>query len=127
MTGRETMSATKEDALVLLKLDEVYRPGTAARKFSYSDELAAAVRDGSFFETFALDSDERFWINELATYYEMLGTLRTNGIVDDSLAIEWSGAAFVWKLIGPILVQAREVFGSPKLWTNFEALAAAQN
>ena len=106
------MSATKEDVLVLLKLDEVYRPGTEARKFSYSDELAVVVEEGTFFETYALDSDERFWINELATYFEMLGAVWTKKIVDESLVLDWVGANYTWKLIGPILVQSREVFGS---------------
>jgi len=121
------MSTTKEDVLVLLKLDEVYRPGTDARKFSYSDELAIVVRDGTFFKTYALDSDERFWINELATYFEMLGTVWTKKIVDESLVLDWVGANYTWKLIGPILVQSREIFGSDDLWTNFEALATAQS
>lgn len=120
------MAATKEDFLVLLKLDEVHRPSTEARKFSYSDELAAVVGDGTFFETYGLDSDERFWINELATYHELLADLWSQGIVDQSLALNWSGAMFTWKLIGPILVQARDVFGSDQLWTGFEALVAAQ-
>lgn len=120
------MTATKEDVLVLLKLDDVYRPGVEARKFAYSDELAAVVKDGTFFETYALDSDERFWVNELATYYEMLGTLWSQEVVDVSLVLGWSGAVFTWKLIGPILVQARAVFGNDLLWTDFEALATAQ-
>lgn len=120
------MAATKDDVFVLLKVDEVYLPGTEARKFSYSDELAAVVAEGTFFETYPLDSDERFWVNELATYYETLGTLWSGGIVDETLALEWSGARFTWKLIGPILIQAREVFGSDRLWTVFERLAAAQ-
>ena len=120
------MAATKDDVLVLLKLDEVYRPGTDARKFSYSDELAAVVDAGTFFETYALDSDERFWINELATYYEMLGTLWREKIVDEDLALQWAGVVFTWKLIGPILVQARDVFDTDQLWSDFEALAAAQ-
>lgn len=47
------------------------------------------------------------------------------GIVDEELALKWSGAKFAWKLIGPILIQAREVFGSEDLWADFEALAAA--
>jgi hypothetical protein len=120
------MSATKEDVLVLLKLDEVYRPGTEARKFSYSDELAVVVEEGTFFETYALDSDERFWINELATYFERLGAVWTKKIVDESLVLDWVGANYTWKLIGPILVQSREVFGSDRLWADFEALATAQ-
>jgi hypothetical protein len=72
-----SMAATKDDFLVLLKLDEVYRPDT-------------------------------------------------EGVVDESLALDWAGAVFTWKLIGPILVKAREVFGSERLWTGFEALVKAQ-
>ena len=121
------MAATKDDVLVLLKLDEVYRPSVEARKFSYSDRLAEVVSAGAFFETYPLDSDERFLVNELATYYEMLATLWEEGIVDESLALDWAGAVFTWKLIGRVLVQAREVFGSERLWTGFEALAKAQS
>jgi hypothetical protein len=120
------MAATKDDFLVLLKLDEVYRPGVEARKFAYSDRLAEVVSAGTFFETYPLDSDERFWVNELATYYEMLATLWEEGVVDESLALDWAGAVFTWKLIGPILVQSRKVFDSERLWTGFEGLAEAQ-
>ena len=120
------MAASKDDFRLLLKLDEVYRPSVEARKFSYSDRLAEVVEAGSFFDTYALDSDERFWVNELATYYEILATAWQEEIVDRSLALEWAGAVFTWKLIGPILIQAREVFGSDRLWTGFEALAKAQ-
>ena len=120
------MAATKEDFMVLLKLDEVYRPSTEAKKFAYSDELAAVVDAGTFFDTYSLDSDERFWINELATYFELLADLWSEEIVDHSLVLNWSGAQFTWKLIGPVLVQARDVFDHDQLWTGFEAFAAAQ-
>ena len=120
------MAGTKEDVMVLLKLDEVYKPGTDARKFVYSDALAAVVSEGTFFDVYSLDSDERFWINEVATYCELLATFWKEGIVDRDLAQDWWGAAFYWKLIGPILVQARDLFDSDELWTGFEALALAQ-
>ncbi len=119
------MAATKDDVMVLLKLDQVYRPSVDARKFAYSDQLAKVVSAGVFFETYPLDSDERFWINELASYFERIATLWEDGIVDRSLALDWAGPVFTWKLIGPVLVQAREVFGSERLWTGFEALAKA--
>ena len=117
---------SKDDAMLLLKLDEVWGPSVEARKFSYSAGLAGVVAEGTFFDTYPLDSDERFWINELATYYETLATFWKAGIVEESFALNWSGAIFTWKLIGPILVQARKVFGSDQLWTGFEALAEAQ-
>ena len=120
------MTATKDDALLLLKLDEVHGPSTEARQFVYSDELAKVVHEGSFFDTYSLDSRERFLINEVATYFEILGTFRSMGVVDEQLAVQWGGATFTWKRIGPILIQAREVFGYERLWTDFEALARAQ-
>jgi hypothetical protein len=120
------MTATKDDAMLLLKLDEVHQPSTEARQFVYSDELAEVVRVGAFFDTYSLDSRERFFINEVATYFEILGTFRSTGIVDADLAVEWAGAKFTWKRIGPILIQAREVFGDDRLWCEFEALAQAQ-
>ena len=120
------MAGSKEDIMVLLKLDEVYKPGIDARKFVYSDELAEVVRNESFFETYALDSDQRFWVNEVATYFELLATLWEEGIVDQSLALDWAGTLFYWQRIGPVLVQAREVFDHDQLWTSFEAFAVAQ-
>lgn len=120
------MGASKEDVMVLLKLDEVYKPGREARQFAYSEALADVVRKGSFFDEFSLDSDERFWVNEVATYCELLATLWEGGIVDRDLAVDWYGAAFYWDRLGPVLVQSREVFGSDQLWSGFEALAAAQ-
>jgi len=120
------MSSLKDDFKLLLKVDQVYRPKTAAKKFAYSEELAKIVKSGTFFECYKLESDERFFINDIATYFEMLGMLYRKKIVDQNLALEWSGAQFYWHLIGPILVQAREVFNSQSLWEDFEYIAKAQ-
>lgn len=120
------MVASKDDFMLLLKLDEVYKPGTAARKFAYSDELAEAVQQGTFFERYPLDSDERFWVNEVATYCERLAQLWEEGVVDRDLVLDWYGVVFYWQRLGPVLIQARQVFDSDDLWTGFERLAEAQ-
>jgi hypothetical protein len=80
--------------MVLLKLDEVYKPGINARKFAFSDELAEVVRAGTFFQKYSLDSDQRFWVNEVATYCELLAKLWEEGVVDRSLALDWFGVVF---------------------------------
>jgi hypothetical protein len=121
------VAATKDDVMLLLKLDEVHKPSVEAKKFAYSAELAEAVAEGDFFDRYTLDSDERMYVNQIATYFELLGGIRSRGVVDDDLALSWAGAAITWERVGPVLVQAREVFGSDKLWTDFEALAAAQS
>jgi hypothetical protein len=120
------MTATREDVQLLLQLDEVYRPGLEARKFAYSSELAESIANGDFFDKYPLDSDERFFINEIGTYFEMIGLLWHKGLVDGELVLEWSAAGFYWKKVGGVLVKAREVFDAPTLWEYFEALAGAQ-
>ena len=120
------MAVTREEVDLMLRLDQLYRPGKEAKKFVWSEALEAVAKDGSFFDTYALDSDERFHINEGATYYEMVGMLWRKGLLDPELVMEWVPAALYWNKIGAVLVQAREVFDATALWEDFEALAAAQ-
>ena len=120
------MAVTREDVDLMLRLDQAFRPSKEAKKFVWSEALAAIVEDRTFFEAYALDSDARFHVNEVATYYEMVGMLWQKGLLDLELLMEWVPASTYWTKIGPILVQAREVFDSPGLWVHFEALAGAQ-
>lgn len=121
------MNDLHQDVMLLLQLDQVYRPSVAARQYAHSDELAQVLKNGRFFDEYSMASTERFHINEVATYFELLGMLRSRGIVDSQLALEWSGAQTMWRVIGPVLLEAREVYGIPDLWTDFEALAKAQS
>lgn len=120
------MAVTRENVDLMLRFEQIYRPSREAKKFVWSEALAACVEDGTFFEKYALDSDERFHINEVATYYEQVGMLWRNGLLELDLVMEWVPASLYWTKIGPILVQAREVFDIPGLWEDFEALAEAQ-
>jgi hypothetical protein len=120
------MSDLRADVSLLLQLDQVQKPSLAARQFAHSTELANVLKNGRFFDAYSMDSVERFYINEMATYFETLGMLRSKGIVDAELALDWSGALTAWRVIGPVLLEAREVFGIPSLWIDFENLAHAQ-
>lgn len=120
------MIATREDVQILQELDKVYRPGVVARKFANSRRLSESVESGDFFDKYSLDSDERFFVNEIATFFELLGMLWSKGLVDEELVLEWSAVGFYWKKVGAVLVMAREVYDAPQLWVYFEALAVAQ-
>jgi hypothetical protein len=117
------MTDLKQDAHLLLHLNEVFFPSLDARKWVYSEALENVVKAGTFFDTYALDSDERFYVNEIANYFEKLGMFWKKGIVDSALVLEWQSAGLYWQKIGPILVQSREIFGIGNLWEDFEALA----
>ncbi|MGB3717343.1 MAG: hypothetical protein WA996_23210 [Candidatus Promineifilaceae bacterium] len=120
------MIATREDVQILQELDKVYRPGVVARKFANSRRLSESVESGDFFDKYSPDSDERFFVNEIATFFELLGMLWSKGLVDEELVLEWSAVGFYWKKVGAVLVMAREVYDAPQLWVYFEALAVAQ-
>jgi hypothetical protein len=120
------MSDLHADVSLLLQLDQAHKPSVAARQFAYSTELVNVLKNGRFFDTYSMDSVERFYINEMASYFETLGMLRSKGIVDAELALDWSGALTAWRVVGPVLLEAREVFGIPSLWIEFENLAQDQ-
>lgn len=117
------MTDLKQDAHLLLHLNEVNFPSLDARKWVYSEALEQVVKAGTFFDTYALDSDERFYVNEIANYFEKLGMFWKRGIVEETLALEWQAAGLYWQKIGPVLIQSREIFGINNLWKDFEALA----
>ena len=81
------------------------------------------LKKGRLFDTYSKDSVERFYINEMASYFETLDMLRSKGIVDAELALDWSGALTAWRVVGPVLLEVREVFGFSSLWIEFENLA----
>ncbi len=87
------MPVTREDVELLLKLDAVRLPSVAAKKWVFSNQAAELAASGTFFEEYGLDSDERFYINEVATYYELIGLLWREGIVDRDIVLEWTAAA----------------------------------
>lgn len=119
------MTVDRDDILFMMRFEELFRPSTDAKKFVWSEGLKALVEAGIFFDEYSLDSDERFYVNAVATYFERLGEFWRQGIVPDEIAMSWISVDMYWDLLGGILIQAREIFDAPGLWRDFEALAAA--
>jgi len=59
--------------------------------------------------------------NKIGNYYEQVGVLVKNGLVDKDIALDlWAeNAPFYWDLLAPITAMVRERFGA-SLWENFE-------
>ena len=119
------MTVDRDDALFMMRFEELFRPGADAKKFVWTEELKAVVEAGTFFDEYSLDSEERFHVNAVATYFERLGEFWRQGIVPDETAMSWISADMYWDRLGGILIQSREIFDAPELWRDFEALAAA--
>ena len=49
-----------------------------------------------------------------------------NDLLNRELTLDWFAVAALWERIAPAALRAREQFGVPQLYENFEALAKEQ-
>lgn len=78
-----------------------------------------------FEATYAIDSDEAVAIINVMKWYETVGTLVKQGLLDRGLVLDWLWVAGIWDMCRPIAMGQRERLGQAGIWENFEALAAA--
>ena len=111
------MAGTREDATLIVEL----------AKWGAAIELGAAA-GAIWAEDFDPEAAEMTDppVQTLLTFYETIGTLVKNGLLDRELVYDWLWAAGVWNRVGPAAVRAREQAGVPQLYENFEALAVGQ-
>jgi hypothetical protein len=65
-------------------------------------------------------------VQRMLYFYETIGTLVKNDLLDRDLTYDWLWAAGVWAKVGPAAERARQKAGVPQLFENFEALAEGQ-
>jgi hypothetical protein len=56
---------------------------------------------------------------------ETIGTLHKHGLLDGALIHDWLWVDGLWSRVRTPALEARERFGEPRLFENFEALAAS--
>ncbi|MEA2484264.1 MAG: hypothetical protein QOC55_2211, partial [Thermoleophilaceae bacterium] len=59
-------------------------------------------------------------------FYETIGTLVKNDLLDRGLVYDWLWVRGAWEAVGPAALRDREARGVAALFENFEALAAGQ-
>jgi hypothetical protein len=64
-------------------------------------------------------------VRSMLVWYETIGTLVKNGLIDRDLIYDWLWVAGVWERVGPAALRAREK-SVPQMFENFETLAAGQ-
>ena len=109
--------ADREDAQVIVALAHW---GTA---LGINDALAEIMRDDFDPGSASLNDPG---VRAMLYYFETIGTLTKNGLLDQALVLDWLWAAGVWERVGPAALREREKRGVAALFENFEALAAAQ-
>jgi hypothetical protein len=112
------MAATKDDAKLVVELAQW------GAMIGLGDALGTIFDEGFDPET-ASANDEPVRI--VLHFSETVGTLVKNDVLDKDLILDWLWVSGAWDRVGPAAVRARERFGVPALYENFEALANAQS
>jgi hypothetical protein len=112
-----TMAGSREDAMLVVELSKL---GAMMRLDEASRDLFADDFDPETADV----SDPS--VQRILFYYETIGTLVKNGLLDRDLVYDWVWAEGIWKRVGPAAERAREKAGAAELYENFEALAAGQ-
>ncbi len=112
------MAGTHDDATLLVELAKL---GTM---MDYGEAARAVFADD--FDPDAADVNDKP-VQTLLVFFETVGTLVKNGLVDRDLMYDWLWAEGVWAKVAPAVERSREKMGVPQLYENFEALAAGQH
>ncbi len=115
---------THEDAQLLVQLARlnVASGCPEAGDFMWSD---AFISDYDEFKAkFPIGSKEFGYIRTLAGFYETVGTLVKNELINEDLVLDWLAVHMVWNRLEGLLTGMRDEAGEPRLWENFQALAA---
>ncbi len=109
-------SPTSEDARLMV---ELARWGTELG----IEEMLPSLWDESFDRDMADALTDRP-VRTLLMFGESLGTLVKHGLLSDELVHDWLWIDGIWSRVGPAALRLRERLGEPRLYENFEALAA---
>jgi hypothetical protein len=122
--GVEMAEPTHEDALLMTQLMSVSAElGLAeANSFLWSDAFVADYAE--FKKRFPAGSKEQAYVTTVAGWFETVGTLVKHGLFNEELVHDWLAIELVWKRLEGVLLGMREEAHEPRLYENFEALAA---
>ena len=119
---------TQSDAQLVVQLAQL---GQAMNVDRGQALLWKHYRDGGitfdqFEATYPTDSDDAVAILNVLKWYETIGTLVKQGLLERGLVHDWLWVSGIWDTCQPIAMGQREQSGEAKIWENFEALAASQ-
>ncbi|HWF36856.1 MAG TPA: hypothetical protein VG295_15860 [Solirubrobacteraceae bacterium] len=69
----------------------------------------------------AMDDDA---VRTILTFGESIATLTKHDLLSPELVHDWLWIEGIWSRVGPAALRLREKAGEPRLYENFEALAA---
>ena len=106
---------THEDAQLMVSLAQW------ATSLGIPELLPAILADD--FDPETADALDDAAVRTVLMFGESIGTLAKHDLISTELVHDWLWIEGMWSRVGPAAVRAREKFGEPRLYENFEALA----
>ena len=124
-----TTAASKSDAQLLVQLAELGQSMHVDRgqALLWKHHKAGGLTFAQFEATYPTDSQEAIDIINVLKWYETVGTLVKQGLLDRGLVYDWLWVSGVWDTCRGIAMGQREEMGESQIWENFEALALTQS
>lgn len=117
---------TAQDAQVLLQLATWYTESQVGEAINWARSDAFKSDHAEFKKQFPSGSDGRMLLNRILGYYETVGTLWKNRLIDEGLLFDWLWVPSIWDVVKNHAIGARTEFANAGLWENFEAMAERQ-
>jgi len=111
------MAATYDDAALIM---QIVRWGT---EMGIDDAGQAVFAED--FDARAASADDSP-VGKLLSFFETISTLVKHDILDKDLVLDLWWLPGTWGRVGPAALRERERIGEPRLYENYEALAAGK-
>jgi hypothetical protein len=108
-------SPTRDDAQLMIQIAQW---GTS---LGVQDAMPRIFADD--FDPNTADAMDDEAVRTILMFGESLGTLTKRDLLSSELVDDWLWIEGMWSRVGPAALRAREKFGEPRLYENFEALA----
>ena len=107
-------SPTRDDAALMIQIAQW---GTA---LGLDDALSEVFADD--FDADSADIGNAS-VRKILQFGESIATLTKRDLLSAELVNDWLWVGGLWARVGPAALRAREKYGEPRLYENFEALA----
>jgi hypothetical protein len=118
-------TATQTDAQTLIQLAQLAQSSPFDQGMAILHHGGTPMTYDEFGAQCPPGSDERSAVMSVLRWYELVGTLVKNGLLDRALTYDWLYVAGVWDKAAAIALGQRAE-SVPAMWENFEALAEGQ-
>jgi hypothetical protein len=114
---RDMAAPTHADAQLMVSLAQW------ATALGLQDVMPAILSDD--FDPDTADAVDDASVRTVLMFGESVGTLAKHDLISTELVHDWLWIEGMWSRVGPAALRAREKFGEPRLYENFEALASS--